>query len=36
MPGRLFDVGGHRLRIQLHGLWYAGTVVLEAGLGEPG
>jgi pimeloyl-ACP methyl ester carboxylesterase len=35
MPGRLFDVGGHRLHISCMGSGTP-TVVLEAGLGEPG
>jgi pimeloyl-ACP methyl ester carboxylesterase len=35
MPGRLFDLGGHRLCISCMGSGTP-TVVLEAGLGEPG
>jgi pimeloyl-ACP methyl ester carboxylesterase len=34
MPGRLFDVGGHRLHINCIGSGHP-TVVLEGGLGEP-
>ena len=35
MPGQLFDVGGHRLHITCMGSGTP-TVILEAGLGEPG